>query len=83
MFLLMPANRRQGQVFSSDAYGYEKTLKLIKATIKDLTGRSGNDPEKICCCRRAEDDPALLPAAHTEWKGKRRRIHGKARNGFS
>ncbi len=32
---------------SSDGYGYEKTLKLIKATIKDLTGRSGgSDPEK-------------------------------------
>ena len=40
--------RKQATVkSSSDAYGYEKTLKLIKATIKDLTGRSGNDPEKI------------------------------------
>lgn len=40
--------RRQATVkSSSDGYGYEKTLKLIKATIKDLTGRSGSDPEKI------------------------------------
>lgn len=39
--------RQQATVKSvSDAYGYEKTLKLIKATIKDLTGRAGSDPEK-------------------------------------
>ncbi|HOI90838.1 MAG TPA: Hpt domain-containing protein [Candidatus Rifleibacterium sp.] len=40
--------RKQATVkSSSDAYGYEKTLKLIKATIKDLTGHSGSDPEKV------------------------------------
>jgi len=40
--------RRQATVkTSSDAYGYEKTLKLIKATVKDLTGRSVSDPEKM------------------------------------
>lgn len=40
--------RRQATVkSSSDGYGYEKTLKLIKAAIKDLTGRSGSDPETM------------------------------------
>ncbi len=42
------AARRQTTVTSSsDGYGYEKTLKLIKAIGKDLTGRRGNDPEKV------------------------------------
>ena len=40
--------RRQATVkSSSDGYGYEKTLKLIKAAVKDLTGRSGSDPETM------------------------------------